>query len=48
VDLQNDENQEIEYRFKLFLGNIPINCHQKQLLGTENSMTATQEAKHLV
>jgi hypothetical protein len=35
VGFQNDEKQEIEYRFKLFLGNIAIKCHQKQLLVTK-------------
>jgi len=48
VGFQNDKKQEIKYRFKLFLGNIPINCHQKQLLVTKKPpMAATQEAKHL-
>lgn len=36
VGFQNDKKQEIEYRFNLFLGNIPINCHQKQMLVTKN------------
>ena len=36
VGFRNDKKQEIEYRFKLFLGYIPINCHQKQLLLTKN------------
>jgi len=36
VGFQNDRKQEIEYRFKLFLGNILIKFHQKQLLVTKN------------
>jgi hypothetical protein len=37
----------MEYRFKLFLGKIPISSRQTQLSVAKNPIRATQEPKHV-